>query len=86
MDEAVKDLSEFAEVNVESPMGIVCLVGEGIKRTVGVPGRIFGVLAEEGIGVRMISMGAGGTNISLLLKEEDVGPSVGSLHKICFEG
>jgi aspartate kinase len=85
VDEAVRDLSGFAEVKVEEPMGIICLVGEGIKRTVGAPGRVFGVLGEEGISVRMISMGAGGTNISLLVEEADVPTGVRALHRVCFE-
>ncbi len=85
VEAAVEELSRFSEVSVEAPLGIVCLVGEGIKRTVGAPGRIFGVLADEGIGVRMISMGAGGTNISLLVPEEDVAGSVRALHRMCFE-
>jgi aspartate kinase len=86
VDDAVRELSEFAEVSVESPLGMVCLVGEGIKRTVGTPGRIFGVLGREGINVRMISMGAGGTNISLLVREDEMAPSVRALHRVCFEG
>jgi aspartate kinase len=86
VDAAVKEISAFAEVEVEEPMGIICLVGEGIRRTVGAPGRIFAVLAEEGISVRMISMGAGGTNISMLVKDDEIPPGVRALHRVCFEG
>jgi aspartate kinase len=82
--EAVEELGEFADVRVEEPMAIVCLVGEGITRTVGAPGRVFSVLGDEGISVRMISMGAGGTNISLLVGEADVGNAVRALHGSCF--
>jgi aspartate kinase len=86
VEAAVTEISTFAQVEVEEPMGIICLVGEGIRHTVGTPGRIFGVLAEENISVRMISMGAGGTNISMLVNDDEISAGVGALHRVCFEG
>jgi aspartate kinase len=84
LTEAVEELSAFADVTVEEPMGIVCLVGEGITRTVRTPGKVFGVLGEEGISVRMISMGAGESNISMLVREGDLDTGVKALHRFCF--
>jgi aspartate kinase len=72
------DLHQFAEVEVNGGQAIVCLVGDNIRSTPGVAGRVFGAL--NGINVRMISQGASRLNLSLVVAEEDLRRAVESLH------
>jgi aspartate kinase len=76
------ELETFAEVSVEENQAIVCLVGDNIRRTPGVAGRVFGALG--GINIQMISQGASLLNISLVIHAADVRGAVESLHREFF--
>ncbi|MBI4231824.1 lysine-sensitive aspartokinase 3, partial [Candidatus Peregrinibacteria bacterium] len=68
-EEVMEELSEFARVDVQNGMAIVCLVGEGIKGDSGVLGRLFGCLKEHN--VSMVSQGASKRNVTFLVSEAD---------------
>ena len=77
-----EELRQFADVSVEDGQAIVCLVGENIRYTPGVAGRVFGAL--NGINIRMISQGASLLNLSLVVAEQDLAKAVGGLHHEFF--
>ncbi len=64
----VSDLEEFATVEVQSGMAIVCLVGGGIRSNTGVLGRLFSSLSDHN--VSMVSQGASKRNITFLVAEK----------------
>jgi aspartate kinase len=76
------ELREFSEVSIEDNQAIVCLVGENIRYTPGVAGRVFGALS--GANIRMISQGASLLNLSLVVAEADLAKAVGNLHREFF--
>jgi aspartate kinase len=76
------ELETFAEVSIENDQAIVCLVGDNIRSSPGVAGRVFG--AVEHINVRMISQGASLLNISFVIAAADLAPAVESLHREFF--
>ena len=80
--EITRELSEFAEVRHENRQAILCVVGDNIRYTPGVAGRIFKAL--EHVNVRMISQGASLRNISFVVREEDLRPAVEALHAAFF--
>jgi len=82
--EALKaELSEFAKVETCEGRAIVAVVGERIKQTPGVSGRIFGALS--GINVELISMGANEINLSLVVPQELANEALKRLHKALIE-
>lgn len=83
--EAIHELSRIATVTVEGGRSIICLVGDGIKSTRGVAGKVFAVLAGEGINVEMISQGASQINLSCVVNERETAKAVRSLHRAFFE-
>jgi len=68
-DLVVADLEEFAKVDVQKNMAIICLVGEGIKSDTKVLGRLFS--AVNNYDVSMVSQGSSKRNITFLVKEDD---------------
>jgi aspartate kinase len=72
------ELRQFAETTVEHDGVIVCLVGENIRHTPGVARRVFNSL--DGINIRMISQGASLLNLSFVVAEADLVPTVEALH------
>jgi aspartate kinase len=76
------DLQKLGDVKYEGRKAIVCLVGENIRETPGVAGKVFS--AVSGINVRMISQGASEINLTFVIEEDDVPRAVKQLHDIFF--
>jgi aspartate kinase len=77
-----RDLRQFAQVSHENGQAVICVVGDNIRYTPGVAGRIF--KAVEHINVRMISQGASLRNVSFVVRESDLRPAVEALHRAFF--
>ena len=82
LDRITVALREFAEVSHTSGQVIVCLVGDNIRHTPGMAGKIF--TAVEGISIRMISQGASRVNVSFVIDEKDLQTAVEALHETFF--
>ncbi len=81
--EAIKaDLEEFSTVEVESDQAIVCVVGDNIRYTPGIAGRLFQAL--NGINIRMISQGASLLNMGFVVAGADVKRALEALHEEFF--
>ena len=81
--EITDELKTFAEVTHSGGQAIVCLVGDNLRYTPGIAGKIF--TAIEGINIRMISQGASRLNVSFVIDEKDLRPAVQALHGTFFE-
>ncbi len=84
LDKIIPELEGFATVQVEHNKAIVCLVGEGLKRTKGIPGQIFGLLQDTHI--FSISQGASEINLSFVIDENDLPKVITRLHAYFFNG
>ena len=82
LEEIQSELRQFADVEIEKNQAIVCLVGDNIRYTPGVARRVFNAL--EGINIRMISQGASLLNLSFVIAESHVRPTVAALHSEFF--
>ena len=54
----VKSLTDVKEVSIDKDIALVAVVGRNMVTRVGISGRIFGYLGEEGINIKMISQGS----------------------------
>jgi aspartate kinase len=63
---AVKEISEFAEVEQIPERSILCVVGAGLREDTSLLARIFKILADHQIPVHVISQGASRINITLV--------------------
>lgn len=64
----IKELSQFADVSVESNFATLSLVGDGIRDKRGVLGKLF--TAVRGFPIKMVSQGASKRSITFLVKEK----------------
>jgi aspartate kinase len=76
------DLAKLADVKYEGRKAIVCLVGDNLRETPGVAGRVFAELAD--VKIRMISQGASEINLTFVIEEDAVPGVVQRLHKTFF--
>ena len=68
LNDIVSELKEYGEVEVDSDLTIVCIVGEMIAEETGFAAKVFSALNH--IPIRMISYGGSNHNISVLVKTE----------------
>jgi aspartate kinase len=75
-------LRGFADAEATSGQAIVCLVGDNIRHTPGVAGRVFSSIG--GVNIRMIAQGASRLNLSFVVSDADLRVAVESLHAEFF--
>lgn len=83
LDSIIEDLKHIAAVKVESERAIVCIVGEGLRSTPGIAGRVFSTIKD--INVLLISQGASSINLTFVVEERHVAQAVRLLHEAFFE-
>jgi len=83
LDRIVEDLKPIAAVKVESGRAIVCIVGEGLRNTPGIAGRVFSTVRD--INVLLISQGASNINLTFVVEEASARRAVRLLHEAFFE-
>ena len=79
------ELETLGDVDFQSGMAIICLVGEDIRGRIGIASEVFGVLAGGGINIRMIAQGSSEISVSFVVEEKDAVHAVQLLHRHLFE-
>ena len=75
---------EINDVKAERELATVAIVGENMKRTPGIAGRLFGTLGRSGISVIACAQGASETNISFVIKKKYLRKALNSIHDSFF--
>jgi aspartate kinase len=83
LDAIKEDLSHIAAVHVEPGRAIVCIVGEGLRSTPGIAGRVFSTIKD--INVLLISQGASNINLTFVVEQQHAAETVRRLHAAFFE-
>ena len=78
----VEELQELGTVGIEKGRAIICVVGEGLRGTPGIAGRVFSTISD--INVSLISQGASSINFTFVIEEERVKEAVTRLHEEFF--
>jgi aspartate kinase len=82
LPEIVQELEVLGTVRVEKGRAIVCVVGEGLRGTPGIAGKVFSTISD--INVSLISQGASSINFTFAVEEERVNEAVRRLHEAFF--
>lgn len=69
---------------VEDNLSILAIVGENMKRTPGMSGKLFHALGRNGINVRAIAQGSSEFNISVIINKEDLSKALNAVHDAFF--
>jgi aspartokinase/homoserine dehydrogenase 1 len=75
---------EIDEVQVETDLSIVAVVGDGMKHSPGTSGRMFSSLGKNGVNVMAIAQGSSERNISAVVRQADVAKALNALHEAFF--
>jgi len=69
--------------NLESrgELAIVAVIGERMRGTPGISGRLFSALGTEGVNILAIAQGSSETNISFVIEKAAEGPALRTVHR-----
>ncbi|MEO6149707.1 MAG: bifunctional aspartate kinase/homoserine dehydrogenase I [Mucilaginibacter sp.] len=71
-------------VVIEENLAILAVVGENMKQTPGVSGKLFHALGRNGVNVRAIAQGSSEYNISVIISEHDLAKALNAVHDAFF--
>ena len=85
-DEFAKEIETGAmyPMHAENGLATIAVVGENMKNTPGIAGKLFGTLGRAGISMIACAQGAPQTNISFVVKSEHLRKALNAIHDSFF--
>jgi aspartokinase/homoserine dehydrogenase 1 len=71
-------------VNIQSGLSIVAIIGENMRHTPGISGKMFDALGKNGINVIAIAQGSSELNLSAVVSHFDLTKTLNTLHEAFF--
>ena len=78
------EMGEISPMMAEGNLATVAIVGENMKHTPGIAGKLFGTLGRNGINVIACAQGASETNISFVVEAESLRKTLNVIHDSFF--
>lgn len=78
------EMGAMYKMNLERNLATVAVVGENMKHTPGIAGKLFGTLGRNGISVIACAQGASETNISFVVEKKSLRKSLNVIHDSFF--
>ena len=78
------EMGEITKIEAERGLATVAIVGENMKHTPGIAGKLFGTLGKNGINVIACAQGASETNISFVVDSKSLRKSLNVIHDSFF--
>ncbi len=75
---------KISKVEIESDLSVVAIVGENMKKSSGVAGKLFNTIGKNGINIIAIAQGASELNISWVVKRSDLRKTLNVVHEAFF--
>ncbi|MBL1215238.1 MAG: bifunctional aspartate kinase/homoserine dehydrogenase I [Ignavibacteriae bacterium] len=75
---------EIEEVLTEENLSIIAVVGEDMRHTPGISGKVFRSLGKNGVNIIAIAQGSSELNISFVIKESELTKALNVLHDSLF--
>lgn len=75
---------EFTGINVAKSLATVAIVGDNMKHSAGIAGKLFNTLGRNGINVIACAQGAAETNISFVIEHSNLRKALNVIHDSFF--
>jgi len=85
-DEFEKEIAtgQVNKIEMENGVSVVAIVGENMKHTTGIAGKLFSTMGKSGVNIIAIAQGASELNISWVVKNEELRKTLNSVHESFF--
>ena len=77
-------VGHVSKIDVETELAIVAIVGENMKHTTGVAGKLFSAMGKNGVNVIAIAQGASELNISWVVESRELRKALNVVHEAFF--
>jgi len=71
---------QINEITIEPDLSVIAVVGENMRKTKGIAGRIFQTLGDNGINISAIAQGSSELNISVVISRQDEAKALNVIH------
>jgi aspartokinase/homoserine dehydrogenase 1 len=78
-------LGHIDGITIEKNLSIIAIVGEGMKKSTGVSGKLFSVLGKNGINIVATAQGSSEINISVVIAKSDLSKALNAIHGVFFQ-
>ena len=75
---------QINKIEAESNLSIVAIVGENMKHTTGIAGKLFSTIGKNGVNIIAIAQGASELNISWVVKSAELRKTLNVVHESFF--
>ncbi|WP_353125677.1 bifunctional aspartate kinase/homoserine dehydrogenase I [Parapedobacter pyrenivorans] len=76
--------NKLVQPEIEENLSVLAIVGENMKQTPGISGKLFHSLGRNGINVRAIAQGSSEYNISVIISQSDLSKALNAVHDAFF--
>lgn len=78
------ETGQVSKIDVERDLSVVAIVGENMKHTTGIAGKLFSTIGKNGINIIAIAQGASELNISWVVKNSELRKTLNVVHESFF--
>lgn len=72
-------------ISIERDLSVIATVGEGMKKSSGIAGKLFSVLGKNGVNIVAVAQGSSEINISVVINKNNLSKALNALHNIFFQ-
>src|SRR5712691_9128208 len=76
----------LSPIDVDEDVGLLAVVGEGMRGTPGLAGRIFTAISRESVNIIAIAQGSSELTISIVVRRDGLEKAVRAVHQECHMG
>lgn len=74
----------LSEIKIETQLSVIAVVGENMRNTPGIAGKVFLSLGKNGININAIAQGSSELNISAVISKNDEAKALNAIHDAFF--
>jgi len=72
-------------IGIERELSIIATVGEGMKKSSGIAGKLFSVLGKNGVNIIAVAQGSSEINISVVINKNNLSKALTAIHNVFFQ-
>jgi aspartokinase/homoserine dehydrogenase 1 len=72
-------------ISIERDLSVIATVGEGMRKSSGIAGKLFSVLGKNGVNIVAVAQGSSEINISVVINRNNLSKALNALHNIFFQ-
>jgi aspartokinase/homoserine dehydrogenase 1 len=75
---------QINKIEIETELSVVAIVGENMKHSTGIAGKLFSTMGKSGVNIIAIAQGASELNISWVVRNDDLRKTLNVVHESFF--